>query len=95
MNILNVWYVFKLFNLFLSILLFKSRHVKTINFQGSKGIRHWPINLYTSPMDTQNYPFCRLQLVVGTFGHSVTNQSKFNKNKIPKVVEPTNNKTLL
>ena len=32
--------------------------------------------------DTQNYPFCRLQLVVETFDHSTkwTNQSKFNKN---------------
>ena len=30
---------------------------------------------------TQNYPFCRLQSVVKTFGHSTlwTNQSKFNK----------------
>ena len=31
--------------------------------------------------DTQNYPFCRLQLVIETFGHSteLTNYSKFNK----------------
>ena len=30
--------------------------------------------------DTQNYPFCRLQLVVETFWHwtVVTNQSKLN-----------------
>ena len=29
---------------------------------------------------TQNYPFCRLQLLVETFGHLTyqTNQSKFN-----------------
>ena len=29
--------------------------------------RDWPINPND---DTQNYPFCRLQLVVETFGHS-------------------------
>ena len=31
--------------------------------------------------DTQNYSFCRLQLMVKTFGQSTkwTNQSKFNK----------------
>ncbi len=42
--------------------------------------------------DTQNYPFCRLQYVVETFGHSTkwTNQS--NSMKVPKVVEPTNKK---
>ena len=41
----------------------------TIVTQGSKGIRQWPINLYYyMPNDkTQNYPFCRLQLVVETF----------------------------
>ena len=30
--------------------------------------------MYTSNDDTQNYPVCRLQLVVETFGHS-TNQN--------------------
>ncbi len=31
--------------------------------------------------DTQDYPFCRLQLVVEKLGYSIkwTNQSKFNK----------------
>ncbi len=39
--------------------------------------------------DTQNYPICRLELVVETFGHSTkwTNKSKL---KVPKVVKPTN-----
>ena len=37
--------------------------------------------VYIPNDDTQNYPLCRLQLVVETFGHSskLTNQSKFNK----------------
>ena len=50
--------------------------------------------MYIANDDTQNYPFCRLQLVVETFGHSdkLTNQSKFNKS--PKVVRQTNKKTL-
>ena len=33
--------------------------------------------LYILHDDTQNYPFCRLQLVVETFGHSI--KTKFNK----------------
>ena len=40
---------------------------------------------------TQNYPFCRLQLVFETFKHS-NNQSKFKVD--PKVVKETNKKTL-
>ena len=40
--------------------------------QGSKGIRQWPINIPID--DTQNYSFCRLQLVVYKFG------IQFNKN---------------
>ena len=35
--------------------------------------------------DTQNYPFCRLKLVVQTNNNLV---------KVPKVVKPTNKKTL-
>ena len=37
--------------------------------------------------DTQNYPICRLQLVVETFEHSTwwINQLKFNK-KFPKLL---------
>ena len=38
--------------------------------------------VYIPNDDTQNYPLCRLQLVVEeTFGHlsKLTNQSKFNK----------------
>ena len=46
--------------------------------------------MYIPNDDTRNFPFCRLKLVVETFGHSTlsTNQSKFNKNF--NVVEPTN-----
>ena len=37
--------------------------------------------MYISYDGTQNYRFCKLQLVVETFGHSTygTNQSEFNK----------------
>ena len=43
--------------------------------------------------DTQNYNFCRLQLVVETFGlYEPKNQNSIN---VPKVVESTNNKKLL
>ena len=40
--------------------------------KGSKRIRQWPINWCTYPMmiNKQNYPFCRLKLVVETFGQS-------------------------
>ena len=42
--------------------------------------------MYIPNDDTQNYPFCRLQLLVKMFGHSTfrTKQSKFN-NKSPKL----------
>ena len=43
--------------------------------------------MYNIPKnDTQNYPLCRLQLVVEPFRDS-TNQ---NLIKVPKVVEPAN-----
>ena len=48
--------------------------------------------------DTQNYPVCRLQLVVETFEHSTywTNQPiNQNSMKVLKVVKPTNKKMLL
>ena len=42
------------------------------SWQVSKGIRQYLINWCTSPiMISQYYPFCRLQLVVETFGHSI------------------------
>ena len=48
----------------------------------------------TSNDDTQNYPFCRLQLVVKTFGHSTYDNEPTNQNSIPKVVKPTKKKML-
>ena len=45
------------------------------------------INIHTD--DTQNYPFCRLELVVETQLISTTNQ---NSVKVPKVVNLTNKK---
>ena len=49
--------------------------------------------MWISNDDTQKYPFCRLQFVVETFGHSTlwTNQSKFTE--VPKVIKPTIKKT--
>ena len=44
--------------------------------------------MYIPNDKTQNYPFCRLQLVLD----APTNQ---NSIKVPKVVNPTNKKTLL
>ena len=42
--------------------------------------------------DTQNYPLCRLNIVVETFEHITwIKQSKFTK--VPKVVKATNKKT--
>ena len=46
--------------------------------------------MYIPNYETQNHPFCRLELVVDTF--EPTNQ---NTMKVPKVVEPTNYETLL
>ena len=42
--------------------------------------------IYIPNDDAQNYPFCRLKLMVERFKHSTyeTNQSKFNE--VPKVV---------
>ena len=42
--------------------------------------------MYIPNDDKQNYPFCRLQLVVGTFKHlnKLTNQ---NSIKVPKVLK--------
>ena len=50
--------------------------------------------MYIPNDDAQNYPFCRLQLVVKCLNTQLneTNQSKFNRS--PQVVEPTNMKTL-
>ena len=39
--------------------------------------------------DTHNYPICRLQLVVKTFGYSTTEPNKQKSIKVPKVVKPT------
>ena len=49
--------------------------------------------MYIPNDDAQNYPFCRLQIVVETFGQNEpTNQ---NSIRVHKVVQPTNKKTLL
>ena len=43
--------------------------------------------------DTQNYTFCRLKLVVKS--ENVWTLNNQNSMKVPKVVRPTNKKTLL
>ena len=52
--------------------------------------------MYIPNENTQNYPFCRLQLVVETFGNSTkcepTNQ---NTLKVPKVFKPMNKMAFL
>ena len=51
--------------------------------------------MYIPNDDTKNQPFCKLNLTVETLEHStcLTNQYKFSI--VPKVVKPTNKKTLL
>ena len=51
--------------------------------------------MYIPNVDTQNYPFGRLQLVVETFGQSNNKQTNYNWIKVPKVGKPTNKKTFL
>ena len=50
--------------------------------------------MYIPNEETQNYPFCRLKLVIKMFRHSTkwTNKKLI---KVPKIVKPTNKKTLL
>ena len=57
--------------------------------QGSKGIRQWPINLYIPNNGTQNYHYCRLQLVVDT---QINEATKQNPIKVPKVVKHIRNR---
>ena len=45
--------------------------------------------------NTHKYYICRLLLVVETFGYSTYEPTNQNSIKVPKVVNPTNNKTFL
>ena len=47
--------------------------------------------MYIPNDDTQNYPFCKLQLVVEISGHPTFNKANW---VVPKIVMPTNKKTL-
>ena len=50
------------------------------------------INLmYIHDDDTPNYPFCRLQLVVKTFGHTTKEATNQNSIKVSKVGNPRRN----
>ena len=63
--------------------------------QGSKGLRHRPINWCTSPIIYKNNPFFRLQLLVWTFDTQLKKTTNQNSIKVPKAVKSTNNyKTL-
>ena len=66
-----------------------------IIYEGSRGIRQWPVDLFTSPIMIHKITHYvgSLQLLVETFGHSTL--SNQNSIKFPKVLKPTNKKTLL
>ena len=49
--------------------------------------------MYIFNDDTQNYPFYRFQLVVGTFDTQLNELTNQNIMKVTKVVNPTNKKT--
>ena len=50
--------------------------------------------MYMPNDDTINNPFCRLQLVVETFGHLIFWTNQWKLNKVPKVIKSTNKKLL-
>ena len=50
--------------------------------------------MYIPNDDTQNYPICRLKLVVETLDTQLNEPTNQNTIKVPKVVKPTNKKTL-
>ena len=49
--------------------------------------------MYIPNDDTLDYPFCRLQLIVETFGNG-TQWIKLKLTNVSKVIKPTNKKTL-
>ena len=51
--------------------------------------------MYIPNDDTQNHSFCRLQLVVETFKHPTYEPTNQNSIKVPNVVKPANEQTLL
>ena len=50
--------------------------------------------MYIPNDDTQNYPLCRLQLVIETFGRPTYEPTNQNTTNVLKVIKPTNKKTL-
>ena len=63
-----------------------------INHQVSKGIRQL---MYIPNNNTQNDPFCRLQLVIVSFEPQLNEPTNQNSIKVPKVYEPAIIKSLL
>ena len=51
--------------------------------------------MYIPIDDTQNYLFCRLKLVVKRLDDLINEPTNQKPVKVPKVVKPTNKKTLL
>ena len=51
--------------------------------------------MYIPNDDTQNSPFCRLQLVVKNLDTQIDESTNKNLLKFPKVAEPMNKKPLL
>ena len=52
------------------------------------------IFIYIPYDDAQNYPFCRLQLLVKMFDTQLNEPTNQNSINIPKVVEPMNKKMI-
>ena len=50
-------------------------------------------NGYTDD-DLQNYPFCKIQLLVETFGTQLNEPTNTNSIKVPKIVNPMHKQTL-
>ena len=51
--------------------------------------------MYIPNYDSQNYPLCRLQLVVKRLVTQLNEPTNQNSIKVPKFVEPSKKKTLL
>ena len=49
--------------------------------------------MYITNDYTQNYPFCRIQLLVKSLDTQIVETTNQNSIKIPKVFKPTNKKT--
>ena len=64
--------------------------------QGSKGIRQLSINQCISPMMIHKTTFCKITIaVVKILDTQLNEPTNQNSSNVPKVVKPTNKKTLI